>query len=73
MEICITKESRVEEGFGHLKPPNNWEAKGRDPIGCAESGRHVEGTTAIETGDAFLFKPGEPHQLINTSDQDMVI
>ena len=35
--------------------------------------RHAEGTTPIETGDAFLFKPGEPHQLINTSDQDMVI
>ena len=35
--------------------------------------RHAEGTTPIETGDAFLFKPGEPHQLINTSDRDMVI
>ena len=35
--------------------------------------RHAEGTTPIETGNAFLFKPGEPHQLINTSDQDMVI
>src|SRR5262245_8267393 len=24
--------------------------------------RHQDGTTSIETGDAFLFKPGEPHQ-----------
>jgi mannose-6-phosphate isomerase-like protein (cupin superfamily) len=35
--------------------------------------RHAEGTTAIETGDAFVFKPGEPHQLINQSARDLVI
>ncbi|HEY5778681.1 MAG TPA: cupin domain-containing protein [Terrimicrobiaceae bacterium] len=35
--------------------------------------RHAEGTTGVEAGDAFLFKPGEPHQLINNSDGDMVI
>lgn len=26
--------------------------------------RHADGTTPIEPGDAFLFGPGEPHQLI---------
>lgn len=35
--------------------------------------RDGEGTIAIESGDAFLFKPGEPHQLINNSDADLVI
>ena len=35
--------------------------------------RHAGGTTPIETGDAFLFKPGEPHQLINDSESDLVI
>lgn len=35
--------------------------------------RHAEGITPIEAGDAFLFKPGEPHQFINTSDDDLVI
>jgi uncharacterized cupin superfamily protein len=35
--------------------------------------RHENGTTPIETGDAFLFKPGEPHQLINDSDKDLLI
>jgi uncharacterized cupin superfamily protein len=35
--------------------------------------RHQEGTTAIEAGDAFLFKPGEPHQVINTGTQDLVL
>src|SRR3954469_12184534 len=35
--------------------------------------RHQNGTNAIETGDAFLFKPGEEHQLINDSSQDLVL
>lgn len=35
--------------------------------------RHKHGKTAIETGDAFLFKPGEPHQLINTGKRDLIL
>src|SRR6185503_13424516 len=35
--------------------------------------RHKDGKTAIEPGDAFLFKPGEPHQIINDGSQDLVI
>jgi uncharacterized cupin superfamily protein len=35
--------------------------------------RHQEGTTPIEPGDAFLFKPGEPHQLINNGTQDLIL
>jgi uncharacterized cupin superfamily protein len=35
--------------------------------------RHKDGTTPIELGDAFLFKPGEPHQLINDGTQDLVL
>ena len=35
--------------------------------------RDQEGTTSMEAGDAFLFKPGEPHQLINDSAEDLVI
>src|SRR5581483_706619 len=35
--------------------------------------RHRDGLTPIETGDAFLFKPGEPHQLINDGDEDLVV
>jgi uncharacterized cupin superfamily protein len=35
--------------------------------------RHKEGTTPIETGDAFLFQPGEPHQLINDSQDDLLV
>ena len=35
--------------------------------------RHKDGTTEIEAGDAFLFQPGEPHQLINTGTEDLVV
>lgn len=35
--------------------------------------RHQDGSTPITTGDAFIFKPGEPHQLINDSSQELVI
>lgn len=35
--------------------------------------RHREGTTAIEPGDAFIFKPGEAHQLTNNGTEDLVI
>ena len=33
----------------------------------------MEGTTPIETGDAFLFKPNEPHQITNDGAQDLVL
>lgn len=34
--------------------------------------RHLAGTTPIEPGDAFIFKPGEPHQLTNNGTEDLV-
>ena len=35
--------------------------------------RHKDGKTVIEAGDAFLFKPGEAHQLINDGTEDLVL
>jgi uncharacterized cupin superfamily protein len=35
--------------------------------------RHKDGTTAIETGDAFIFAPDQPHQLINNGSDDLII
>lgn len=35
--------------------------------------RHRDGSTPIETGDAFIFPPGEPHQLINDSAGDLIL
>jgi uncharacterized cupin superfamily protein len=35
--------------------------------------RHKEATTPVEPGDAFLFKPGEPHQIINDGTEDLVV
>jgi mannose-6-phosphate isomerase-like protein (cupin superfamily) len=34
--------------------------------------RHQEGMTTIEPGDAFIFKPEEPHQIINSGTEDLV-
>jgi uncharacterized cupin superfamily protein len=35
--------------------------------------RHSGGETPIEPGDAFIFPPDEPHQLINNSMADLVV
>ena len=35
--------------------------------------RHKDGTTPVETGDAFIFPPDEPHQITNDSSDDLVL
>src|ERR1700691_6009203 len=35
--------------------------------------RHKDGVTPIGIGDAFLFAPGEPHQLINDGPEPLVL
>jgi uncharacterized cupin superfamily protein len=35
--------------------------------------RHKDGTSEIEAGDAFIFQPGEPHQISNDGAQDLVL
>src|SRR4030081_4101179 len=35
--------------------------------------RHADGTNRIEAGDAFIFQPGQPHQLINDGSDDLVL
>jgi uncharacterized cupin superfamily protein len=35
--------------------------------------RHAGGVTEFEAGDAFVFKPGEPHQLRNTGAHELVV
>ena len=35
--------------------------------------RHSDGTTPIEAGDAFIFGPGQPHQLSNDASQDIIL
>jgi uncharacterized cupin superfamily protein len=35
--------------------------------------RHKDGTTPITVGDAFIFRPGEPHQITNDATQDLVL
>ena len=35
--------------------------------------RHKDGMTPIEPGDAFIFEPGQPHQLTNDGLEDLVL
>jgi len=35
--------------------------------------RHKDGTTPIETGDAFIFPPDDPHQVTNNGSEDLVL
>jgi uncharacterized cupin superfamily protein len=35
--------------------------------------RHAEGTDGIVPGDVFIFPPGEPHQVINNSSDDLIL
>jgi uncharacterized cupin superfamily protein len=35
--------------------------------------RDRNGNTEIEAGDAFIFCPGEPHELINDGSEDLVL
>ncbi len=35
--------------------------------------RHEKGTAPVAAGDAFLFRPGEAHQLINDGSEDLVV
>jgi uncharacterized cupin superfamily protein len=35
--------------------------------------RHQGGSTPIGPGDAFLFKPNEPHQLLNDGTEDLIV
>lgn len=35
--------------------------------------RHENGITAIQADDAFIFPPGEPHQLTNDGSADLVL
>jgi mannose-6-phosphate isomerase-like protein (cupin superfamily) len=35
--------------------------------------RHENGKTPVETGDAFIFEPGQPHQMINEGPEDLIL
>lgn len=35
--------------------------------------RDDQGLTSVASGDCFIFKPGEAHQLINDSKEDLII
>ncbi len=42
-------------------------------ISGAGTVRHEAGETPVESGDAFLFQPGEAHGITNTGSEDMIV
>jgi len=70
-DVEIVRIAPGKMGFPYHSHSAQWEfyhvISGRGVV------RHKEGSTAIEPGDAFLFKPGEPHQVRNDSNEDLVL
>jgi len=70
-DVEIVRITPGKMGFPYHSHSAQWEfyhvISGRGVV------RHKEGSTAIEPGDAFLFKPGEPHQVRNDSNEDLVL
>jgi len=70
-DVEIVRIAPGKMGFPYHSHSAQWEfyhvISGRGVV------RHKEGSTPIEPGDAFLFKPGEPHQVKNDSDEDLVL
>ena len=69
VEICRIPPGKTPYPYGSHSA--QWEFY--HVISGAGKVRHQDGMTDIESGDAFLFKPGEPHQLINDGAQDLII
>ena len=69
VEICRIPAGKVP--YPHHSHSAQWEfyhvISGHGQV------RHQDGVTPIETGDAFIFEPGQPHQLINNSAEDLVL
>ena len=69
VEICRISPGKTPYPYGSHSA--QWEFY--HVISGAGKVRHHDGVTDIESGDAFLFKPGEPHQLVNDGAQDLII
>ncbi len=69
VEICRIPAGKVNYPY-HLHSAQ-WEfyhvTSGRGAV------RHQGGMSRIEAGDAFLFGPNEPHQIVNDSSEDLVL
>ena len=69
VEICRISPGKTPYPYGSHSA--QWEFY--HVISGAGKVRHQDGMTDIESGETFLFKPGEPHQLINDGPQDLIV
>ena len=70
-DVEITRIPPGEKPYPYHSHAAQWEFY--HVIAGTGSVRHKEGTTKIEPGDAFIFQPDEPHQLINDGPEDLII
>lgn len=70
-DVEIVRVSPGKRAFPYHSHSAQWEFY--HVIAGTGSVRHEAGMTAIEAGDAFLFEPGQAHQLINDGTQELLI
>jgi uncharacterized cupin superfamily protein len=70
-DVTILRVAPGQKPFPYHSHSAQWEfyhvVSGRGAV------RDAEGTTPVEAGDAFVFKPGEAHQLLNDGSEDLLI
>ncbi len=69
VEICRVPAGRV--ACPHHSHSAQWEFY--HVISGTGVVRHKDGLTPVEAGDAFIFAPGEAHQLMSDADCDLVL
>lgn len=70
-DIEISRIPKGKKAFPYHSHANQWEFY--HVISGSGFIRDDEGTTAVGPGDAFVYKPGEAHQLIGGETEDLVI
>lgn len=70
-DVEITRVPPGKPAFPYHLHSAQWEFY--HVISGTGSVRHAEGRTPIEPGDAFIFGPDQPHQLINDGSDDLVV
>jgi len=69
VEICTVPPGKTN--FPYHSHSAQWEyyhiLSGRGTV------RHQNGLSAVQAGDAFIFEPGQPHQIINDATEELVM
>jgi len=70
-DVEILRIKPQQTPYPHHSHSSQWEFY--HVISGSGNVRDSEGTTAVVAGDAFIFRPGEAHQITNTGSEDLVV